>query len=199
MKILASIASIATILATLMYIITTYLFLYDPIGRSDEPNTHLYNFFMWYTIPIILWVIYFIMNEIKKTNIKIPSFTNSNLKENTNIYHIQENGATSEPITYNQLQAKNITKDTYVWRKGLDWTKAGELRELNQLFEQNSPPPFVEPKPDLDFIDKYTNEIIFILILVGVAIFIFIGIRIYQHQSTSVALKPASNIAVMIV
>lgn len=136
------VATIATIIATLIYIISTYLFINDPIGRSTKPGIHLYNFFLWYTIPIILWIVYFIMNEIKKNNIKIPIFTDKNVKINTNTYYIQENGATSEPLTYNQLKAKNIKKYTYVWRKGIDWTEAGDLRELKQLFEHDGPPVF---------------------------------------------------------
>ncbi len=151
-------------------------------------------------IPGILWLItYFTAPKINGPNNKnsskggyngghnnsnshimngnIPSFTNSNLKENTNIYHIQENGSTSEPITYNQLQAKNITKDTYVWRKGLDWTKAGDLSELSELFEQNGPPPFVEPKPE-EVNDYYQHNyvaqiIAIIILLVPVIIFIY--------------------------
>lgn len=193
------IATIVTILATFIYIITTYLFLNDPIGRSDKPNTHLYNFFMWYTIPIILWVVYFIMNEIKKTTYKMPSFTNSNLTGTNYIYHTHINGVTSEPLTYNQLKAKNINKDTYVWRNGIDWIKAGELRELKPLFEQKGPPSFVKPKPDPDFMDKYQNEIIFALIFVVVALIIYLVVRVMQDQLTSVAFMSASNIAAIIV
>ena len=193
------IATIVTVLATLSYIISTYAYLYDPIGRSDEPNTHLYNFFMWYTIPIILWAVYFIMNEIKKTNYKMPSFTKSNLGAKNYVYYIQENGATSAPMTYNQLCAKKINKDTYVWRKGVDWIKAGELKELKELFQQNTPPPFSEPKPDPDFMDKYHNEILFVLIFVVVALIIYLVVRVKQDQSTNVAFKSASNIAAIIV
>jgi len=149
-------AIIVTIIATLIYSITTYLLLYDPIGRTDDAGTHLLNFFIWFTIPIILWIVYFIMNEIKKPNSNIPSFTNSNLKENTNIYHIQENGATSEPLTYNELSSKKINTNTYVWRKGIEWTKAGDLSELSELFEQNGPPPFDKDK--LIDKDKLNNE-----------------------------------------
>ena len=192
-------AIIVTIIATLLYIVTTNLLINDPIGRSDKPGAHLFNFFMWYTVPIILWVVYYIMNEIKKPNSKVPSFTNSNSKTTNYIYHTHINGTTSEPLTYNQLQAKNITKDTYVWRNGIDWIKAGDLKELTPLFEPNGPPPFVEPKPEPDFMDKYTNEIIFVLILVTIALFIIMGIRIYHHQSKSAAANIACNITKMIV
>jgi hypothetical protein len=144
------VAIITTILATLIYLITTSLLINDSIGRSEKPGIHLYNFFIWYTIPIIMWVIYFVMNEIKKNNIKIPIFTDKNAKINTNIYYIQENGATSEALTYNQLKAKNIKKDTYVWRKGINWTKAVDLKELNTLFEDDLPPAFEIDKIERD-------------------------------------------------
>jgi hypothetical protein len=162
-------------------------------------------------IPGILWLItYFTAPKINETgnkdnsdtliiNSKTPSFTNINSIENTNIYYIQENGSTSEPLTYNQLCAKKINKDTYVWRKGVDWIKAGELKELKELFQQNGPPPFSEPKPDPDFMDKYHNEILFVLIFVVVALIIYLVVRVKQDQSTSVAFKSASNIAAMIV
>jgi hypothetical protein len=110
---------------------------------------------LWYTIPIILWIVYLIFNESKIPNSILPRFTISKKKENTNTYYIQENGSTSEPLTYNQLRLKKINKYTYVWRKGIEWTKAGELRELNQLFEQNTPPPFDSSKQKNDFNQNY--------------------------------------------
>lgn len=151
-------------------------------------------------IPGILWLItYFTAPKINETgnkdnskggynrehnnsdtliiNSKTPSFTNSNLTGTNYIYHTHLNGVTSEPLTYNQLKAKNINKDTYVWRNGIDWIKAGELRELKPLFEQKGPPSFGKPKPDPDFMDKYQNEIIFALIFVLIfIIYIILGI-----------------------
>ena len=35
---------------------------YDPIGRSTKDGMLLFNFAIWYTIPGILWVIYFIQS-----------------------------------------------------------------------------------------------------------------------------------------
>ncbi len=179
------VATIATVLATLLYSVTTYLLMYDPISRTTIQEDHIYNFFMWYTIPIILWVVYFIMNEIKKTNYKMPSFTNSNLKVNEHKYYIQENGSTSEPLNYKELSIKKINKNTYVWRKGIDWTKAGELRELNPLFEQNTPPPFAPPKPppfggsNTYYKPNYVMQIIAIIILFVILIAILIEIISY--------------------
>lgn len=165
------VAIIVTIIATLIYSITTYLLMYDPIGRTDDAGTHLLNFFIWFTIPIILWVVYFVMNEIKKNNIKIPIFTDKSSKINTNIYYIQENGKTSEALTYNQLKAKNINKNTYVWRKSIDWTKAGELKELKPLFEQNVPPPFDKDKLNNEGNDNFVARIIAFMLLLIILIF----------------------------
>jgi hypothetical protein len=170
------VAIIATVIATLLYAASTYLYMYDPIAKSDEPGTHLFNFLMWYTLPIVLWVIYFIINESKKPNSKIPRFTNSNLKVNT--YYIQENGSTSESLTFNQLSLKKINKDTYVWRKGIEWTKAGELRELKQLFEQNTPPPFENNKLKNNIDQNYKQnrkaQILAILLIPMILIILYI-------------------------
>jgi len=121
-------------------------------------------------IPGILWLItYFTAPKVIGIN--------SNSTGTNYIYHTHLNGVTSEPLTYNQLKAKNINKDTYVWRNGIDWIKAGELRELDPLFEQKGPPSFGKPKPDSDFMDKYQNEIIFALIFVLIfIIYIILGI-----------------------
>jgi len=59
------------------------------------------------------------------------------------------------PFSFQELQSKNIGKDTYVWYEGLsDWTRAGDLPELIVLFQtpeaptpdrpplhQSTPPP----------------------------------------------------------
>ncbi len=40
------------------------------------------------------------------------------------------------PFTFQELRSKNIKKETYIWYDGLgDWKRAGELPELNPLFE----------------------------------------------------------------
>lgn len=57
------------------------------------------------------------------------------------------------PFSFQELQSKRLSKDTYVWYEGLsDWTRAGDLPELNQLFEERptqTPPqrPTVEQSP----------------------------------------------------
>jgi hypothetical protein len=51
-------AIIATVIATLLFLFSSYQLTYDPIGRSTKDGILLYNFFIWYTIPGILWIIY---------------------------------------------------------------------------------------------------------------------------------------------
>ena len=56
-------AIITTAIATIIFLITSYLLTYDPIGRSTKDGMLLFNFAIWYTIPGILCVIYFIRNN----------------------------------------------------------------------------------------------------------------------------------------
>ena len=66
------------------------------------------------------------------------------------IYYIQENNKTSNPLTFEELKAKKIDENTFVWRKGLkDWVKARELNELENyiLF---SPPPIPQNIEEFD-------------------------------------------------
>jgi hypothetical protein len=53
-------AIITTAIATIIFLITSYLLTYDPIGRSTKDGMLLFNFAIWYAIPGILWVIYLI-------------------------------------------------------------------------------------------------------------------------------------------
>lgn len=57
------------------------------------------------------------------------------------------------PFSFEELKAKRIQKDTYIWYEGLtDWTRAADLPELSELFEapptqthmQNQAPPLSE-------------------------------------------------------
>ena len=56
-------AIITTAIATIIFLITSYLLTYDPIGRSTKDGMLFFNFAIWYTIPGILWVIYFVRNN----------------------------------------------------------------------------------------------------------------------------------------
>jgi len=45
------------------------------------------------------------------------------------------------PYSFEELKQKNISRDTLVWHKGLDyWKKAGETNELSRLFHSEPPP-----------------------------------------------------------
>lgn len=47
------------------------------------------------------------------------------------------------PFTFEELKAKNITRETFVWYNGLgQWEKAGSLAEMDELFRLV--PPAVE-------------------------------------------------------
>ena len=58
------------------------------------------------------------------------------------------------PFSLQELQSKNLQKDTYVWYEGLsDWTRAGDLPELSGIFEapqeqmQTQQPPLQQTPP----------------------------------------------------
>ena len=53
-------------------------------------------------------------------------------------YYVDENNQRVGPFTLQELHSHPITKDTYVWFKGLgsSWKHAGEVPEVAELFEQ---------------------------------------------------------------
>jgi hypothetical protein len=59
-------ATISTIIALILFLYTTNIYLNDPISGSTREGIHVFNFFMWFTIPIILWLIYFYKSSQKK-------------------------------------------------------------------------------------------------------------------------------------
>jgi hypothetical protein len=56
-------ALIATAIATLLFLYSSYMLTYDPVVRSTKDGMILFNFMMWYAIPGILWVIYFLTQK----------------------------------------------------------------------------------------------------------------------------------------
>lgn len=52
-------ATIVTVIATALFLLTTAMLSSDAVGRSTKEGTHLFNFMIWYTIPAILWLVYF--------------------------------------------------------------------------------------------------------------------------------------------
>jgi hypothetical protein len=51
-------AIIATVIATLLFLYSSYQLTYDPISRSTKDGILFYNFLIWFAVPGILWVIY---------------------------------------------------------------------------------------------------------------------------------------------
>jgi hypothetical protein len=56
-------AIITTVIATLLFLYSSYMLTYDPIGRSTKDGMLLFNFAFWYAVPGILWVIYFVTKK----------------------------------------------------------------------------------------------------------------------------------------
>lgn len=74
-----TISIIVTVLALFGYAISTYLFINDPIAHSTKEGIHIFNFFIWFIIPIILWVVYLLFQYPNKLeNVQPPNDNNSN-------------------------------------------------------------------------------------------------------------------------
>jgi hypothetical protein len=56
-------ALIATAIATVLFLYSSYMLTYDPVVRSTKDGMLLFNFMMWYAIPGILWIIYLITRK----------------------------------------------------------------------------------------------------------------------------------------
>jgi hypothetical protein len=56
-------AIIVTGIATLLFLYSSFMLTYDPVVRSTKDGMLLFNFMMWYTIPGILWTIYFLTKK----------------------------------------------------------------------------------------------------------------------------------------
>ncbi|HLP55738.1 MAG TPA: DUF4339 domain-containing protein [Fluviicola sp.] len=58
-------------------------------------------------------------------------------------YYIFKEAAQLGPFDLEDLRSQNITKDTPIWFEGLsDWTVAGKIEEISELFDSPKPPPF---------------------------------------------------------
>ncbi len=73
-------------------------------------------------------------------------------------YFYSENNQQVGPVSMDELKTKNITRDTMVWKEGMEnWQKAGEVNELSGIFaavppplpkqEAPVPPPIMPPPP----------------------------------------------------
>jgi len=67
-------------------------------------------------------------------------------------YYIHDGSEQKGPFTFDELKGLNISKSTSIWYEGLEnWTTAGHLEELKEIFKNTTPPPFekapVSPPP----------------------------------------------------
>ena len=56
-------AIITTVIATFLFLITSFLLTNDPVGRSTKDGILLFNFSIWYAIPALLWLVYLLTNR----------------------------------------------------------------------------------------------------------------------------------------
>lgn len=56
-------AIITTVIATILFLYSTYMLTYDPIAKSTKDGMIFFNILVWYTVPGILWIIYFITKK----------------------------------------------------------------------------------------------------------------------------------------
>ncbi|KAA5826254.1 DUF4339 domain-containing protein [Algibacter amylolyticus] len=87
------------------------------------------------------------------------------------MYYYENAGQKNGPLSKEALKGK-ISKDTLVWREGLEnWIKASQLPELKDLFK-NEPPPFpsTEPKStdEIESVNIYALLLFVMLIIMGV-------------------------------
>lgn len=102
-------------------------------------------------------------------------------------YYIEINGQQSEALSFEELKNQNISKDTLIWFEGLaDWSKAGNIGELAELFKSIPPPIKKASPPSLrqdvpeeekqSFLSSSTNRVLlgaFSIILFAVLMFSF--------------------------
>ncbi len=59
-------------------------------------------------------------------------------------YYLHNEKEQQGPFDIEDLKAKNINSGTSIWHDGLsEWTTAGEVEDLKELFKTSTPPPFV--------------------------------------------------------
>jgi len=102
-------------------------------------------------------------------------------------YYLHNGTEQDGPFYISQLKKKGITRETEVWYEGLsDWTKADQIEELKELFEQSPPqiPPIkqqeteqtdqIDTKPKKSFLGKNLIKLGLIAIgILGVFAFFF--------------------------
>jgi hypothetical protein len=58
-------AIITTVIATFLFLITSFLLTNDSVGRSTKDGILIFNFGIWYAIPALLWLAYLLTNKSK--------------------------------------------------------------------------------------------------------------------------------------
>jgi hypothetical protein len=63
-------------------------------------------------------------------------------------YFLNDGKTQQGPFDIAELKTKNITPQTPIWHEGLpNWTVAGNVEELKDLFKIVTPPPFIQQSP----------------------------------------------------
>lgn len=106
-------------------------------------------------------------------------------------FYIHNGSEQQGPFDIADLKAKNITTQTPIWYEGLsEWSVAGKINELNDLFSKSTPPPFkakITPPPIKKESISYGKS--FNKIRIGVAVILLIiasiGIGAYMNNNNS--------------
>lgn len=126
-----TIAIALTFIAILGYLYFTVGFLFDPIAHSNRPGIHLFNFFIWFTIPIVLWVIFFLGTQSKrgekdtKMDIRAESHKDQNTQD-TSIFTNNEYLDIEHHLLNDKI--KNYSDDLKQYTEDLELL----IRSLNQ-------------------------------------------------------------------
>ena len=92
------------------------------------------------------------MQQLVNENDAIDPNQNMNQQQNTPPpppqiqYSVSVNGQTAGPFNWQQLQqmvmSGQLVTNTYVWKQGMpNWVEAGQVMELQSLFNSMPPPP----------------------------------------------------------
>lgn len=74
-------------------------------------------------------------------------------------YYLYNGAEQQGPFEFDDLKAKDITKETPIWYEGLpEWTTAGNIEELNELFKKTTPPPFSGNASSPPPVEKATTQ-----------------------------------------
>ena len=85
-----------------------------------------------------------------------------------NKYYIREHDESIGPLTTEQIKTKNITKETWIWREGLeDWVQVKDLKEL-ELFFKTVRKPLAPRKPEVPISKNWLFRTYTFIGLVGV-------------------------------